>query len=310
MSNISARNIEALDLNLLMVFHHIMAERSVTRAARRLGVSQPAVSHGLRKLRLLLEDELFVRSGSSLSPTLRAMTLADPIAAIVDIVEREVRPMTAFDPRASRREFALAMGDLAEVVFLPSLMRLLASDAPGCAIRTRRLPNDAIVGAMEAGDVELAIGNVPEMPGHAYRQTIFTHDYVALVAGNHPRLSGTAISWEEFAREEHIVVTSGSEIHLRELLTRLGVARKVALTVGGFLSAPSLLAGTEYVVVAPTRLAEDPGLAGDTRALRLPPPIEPFPLQSYWHPRSHSDPGHRWLREALFSVMSGYPAVG
>lgn len=310
MKNISQADVAGLDLNLLKVFHYIVSEGSVGRAAQRLGVSQPAVSHSLKKLRALMQDDLFVRSGLTLTPTLRASALAAPVAAIIDLVEREVRPMTAFDPRLAQREFRLVMGDLAEVVFLPPLMRLLRDEAPGCSIRTLRLSNTAMSAGLEAAEVELAIGDVPEMPGHIVRQTIFTHDYVCIASVDHPRLKGESmLDWSAYQAEDHVAVTSGSETHLREALDRLGVRRRIVLTVGGFLSTPSLLGGTSHLATVPRRLAEDPGLSGGVIALSL-PPLPAYPLQSYWHPRSNTEPGHQWLRDRLFAIMNRYPAVG
>jgi len=310
MRNISQPDVAGLDFNLLKVFHYIMLEGGVGRAAQRLGVSQPAVSHSLKKLRALMQDDLFVRSGLTLTPTPRASALATPIAAIIDLVEREVRPMTAFDPHLAQREFRLAMGDLAEVVFLPPLMRLLRDEAPGCSIRTHRLPNTAMVAGLEAAEVELAIGDAPEMPGHMFRQTIFTHDYVCIASADHPRLGGRrSLDWAAYQAETHVAVTSGSETHLREALDRLGVSRRVVLTVGGFLSTPTLLAGTSHIATVPRRLAEDPRLSGGAIALSL-PPLPVYPLQSYWHPRSNTEPGHQWLRDRLFTIMNRYPEVG
>lgn len=310
MKTISQVDIAGLDLNLLKVFHYIMAEGSVGRAAQRLGVSQPAASHSLKKLRVLMRDDLFVRSGLKLTPTPRASALAAPIAAIIDLVEREVRPMTAFEPGVAQREFRLAMGDLAEVVFLPALMALLRDEAPGCSIRSHRLSNAGMAAGLEAAEVELAIGDAPEMPGHMFRQTIFTHDYVGIADADHPRLKlGRALDWDSYQAESHIAVTSGSETHLTMALDRLGVRRRVVLTVGGFLSVPALLSGTAHIATVPRRLAEDPRLSGGTIALSL-PALPVYPLQSHWHARSNTDPGHKWLRDRLFAIMSRYPALG
>jgi DNA-binding transcriptional LysR family regulator len=306
--SISTANAGWIDLNLLRVFREIYDQRSVSLAAGRLGVSQPAVSHSLRKLRDLLQDELFVRSGLGLTPTPRAETLATAVVTILDLIERDVRPLTAFDPAQARREFALAMGDLAEVVFLPSLMKYIREFAPDCRIHTRRLPNDVMVTDLEAGAVELVIGHVPEMPGHIYGQTIFTHDYAVIADRDHPRLQDGPLTWPAYEREEHIGVSSGSELHLRAALAERGVTRRLASTVGGFLSVPALIEGTELIATVPTRLSQERRVAEGLRAFALPEPISGYSLQSFWHPRSHSDAGHRWLREALFLLMSRYPS--
>lgn len=299
-----------MDLNLLRVFHQVFVERSVSLAAERLGLTQSAVSHGLRKLRVLFQDELFVRSGQAIVPTQRAQALFDPVRRMMDTLESEVLTATAFDAGVARREFQLAMVDMAEVVFLPPLMRYLRAHAPGCTLRTRRLHNEGILDALERGAVELAIGSAPDAPGSIYSQTMFLHDYVVIASRDHPRIR-KSISWQAYAREEHIVVNSGSDTHLQATaLAPRGIARKVLLTIGGFMSVPWLIQGTELIATVPTRLGEGIAQAAMVKQLKLPEPTVPYALQSLWHPRSHGDPGHRWLREALFMVMNRYPELG
>jgi DNA-binding transcriptional LysR family regulator len=132
-----------MDLNLLRVFHTVHTERSVSLAAERLGLTQSAVSHGLRKLRFIFKDELFVRSGQAMIPTSRGQALFEPVQRIMETLQNEVMPVAVFDGMSARREFSLAMVDMAEVVFIPPLMRFLRVNAPHCTLRTLRLPNEA-----------------------------------------------------------------------------------------------------------------------------------------------------------------------
>ncbi|TDY42890.1 LysR family transcriptional regulator [Paraburkholderia rhizosphaerae] len=303
-------NPPAMDLNLLAVFDEIYTHRNLTRAAEVLGVTQSALSHSLRKLRLAFHDELFVRKGMSMEPTTRADALRLPVRRIMETLSSEVLSVSQFSPASAQREFSLAMVDMAEVVFLPPLMRRLKSHAPACTLRTRRMPTENIADALDTGTVELALGNVMLSRDSIYRQMLFQHDYVVLAWKRHPRLR-SRISWDDFQREEHVVVTSGSDEHLKAtLLEPRGIHRKAFVHVGGFLSVPWLIRGTDLIATVPTRLSEDLATAADVMQFCLPEPATPYGLFSLWHARQHNDPGHRWLRQTIFELMKHYPETG
>ncbi|CAB3727635.1 PCP degradation transcriptional activation protein [Paraburkholderia rhynchosiae] len=299
---------EAMDLNLLRVFDKIYEHRNLTQAAEQLGVTQSALSHNLRRLREVFHDDLFVRRGMSMEPTARANALHEPVRRIMETLLSEVLAMSQFDPGTARREFSLAMVDMAEVVFLPPLMQHLKKHAPMCTLRTRRMPNENIADALEAGSVELALGNITTVKDSIYRQTLFQHDYVVLAWKHHSRIRST-LNWKAYQTEEHVVVASGSDDHLRgNILERKGIRRKIFVTVGGFLSVP-WLKGTDLLATVPTRLSEDIATAADVKQYPLPDRASPYGLYSLWHARQHNDPGHRWLRESIFELMHRYPAI-
>jgi DNA-binding transcriptional LysR family regulator len=300
----------AIDMNLLRVFHAVYIEKNVSLAAIRLGVTQSAVSHGLRKLRELFDDQLFIRSAQAMVPTVRAQTLFEPVKLIMETLTDQVLAESVFDAAAAKREFSLVMGDMAEVVFLPPLLRHMREYAPHCTMRTQRMRNEAMMDALERGDAEIALGNMPEAHGSFYSQTMFQHDYVVLASSDHRRI-GSSLSWKEYAREEHIVVASGLDSNLEQkTLAPRGIKRKVVLTVSGFLTVPWLVQGTELLATVPTRLSQTIARAANVKQLKMPTPVEPYGLQSVWHPRWHKDPGHRWLRETLFTMMQRYPDIG
>jgi DNA-binding transcriptional LysR family regulator len=295
---------DSFDLNLLRVFHAVYVERGVGRAAERLQVTSSAVSHGLRRLRLLFNDELFLRAGASMAPTARAQALFEPVRGIMDSIADDVLAAAHFDAGRASREFSLAMMDMAEIVFLPPLLRHLRANAPGCTVRSRRLANEDMIDALDRGLVEMAVGNVPEAREAHFVQTLFEHDFVVLAAADHPRL-GRTLTWSAYAREQHVVVSSGSDKHLQQhALEPRGIRRRVALTVGGFLSVPWLIEATDMIATVPTRLSDE--IAGVTglRQWELPDPVPRYALQSVWHARSHGDPAHRWLRQAIFALMN------
>jgi DNA-binding transcriptional LysR family regulator len=296
-----------MDLNLLVLFHAVFVERSVSAAAERLGMTQSAVSHGLSRLRQTFQDELFVRSGLSMSPTPRAQELFEPTREILERVQERILPSVSFDPTQATREFVIGTSDGGEIVFLPPLMRQFSRRFPGCSVRTVRLTNAEIPGALENGSIELAISSLPERPQHFYEQVLYYHDYEVIAWVTHPRLT-SALTLDDYLREAHIVVASGSERHLvSTALTPHNWTRKVIATTGGFLGLPWLLERSEWLATIPTHLAGAFKQSFAIRSFPVPFPVPRYPIASHWHPRSHDDPGHRWMRQFVFDLMRQYP---
>jgi DNA-binding transcriptional LysR family regulator len=302
-----AMHSRALDLNLLVLFHAIFTERSVSAAAQRLGMSQSALSHGLSRLREAFQDELFVRSGLEMAPTRRAEELFEPIREVIDNVHGRILPAVTFDPTKAVRKFAIGGSDAGEIVFLPSLVRQLNQRFPGCTISMLRLASADIPAALESGAIELAIGSLPERPQHFYEQALYHHGYAVIAAKDHPRLRQT-LTLDDYLRESHIVVASGTDQHLvATTLAPHGWKRNVITTVGGFLGLPWLLVDSEWIATAPHHVAHAFEQRFPIRLFPLPMQAPPYPITSHWHPRSHHDPGHRWLRQFVFDLLRRYP---
>jgi DNA-binding transcriptional LysR family regulator len=300
-------HIASVDLNLLLLFHAVYVERSVSRAAERLGMTQSGVSHALAKLRGLFNDELFVRVRGAMLPTPRAEQLFDPVGDLIDTLENRILPVASFDPANTQRTFSVAMSDLAEIVGLPPLIASLKRRAPSCAIRTVRMPNSAIEDALEAGTIELALGSVYEPQRNIYQQTLYLHDYSVLAWKKHPRL-GTKLSLAQYKQEGHLVAQTGSDDHLRSTgLAPHGVTRRIEVSVGGLLSIPWLLPDTELLATVPTHLARIACGKFPLRMYPLPLKVPTYAIKTYWHPRSNNDAGHRWFREMAYEVMHSYP---
>lgn len=298
---------QRLDLNLLRVFHRVYLDRSVTLAAERLGLTQSAVSHGVRKLRENFNDELFVRSRTGVAPTAKADNLFGSVELIMSTLQTELLPAAAFDATAARRNFRLSMNDMAEVTFLRPLLERARSRGWKTTFTSRRISNDDVERTLETGETELAIGIFPQAPRNYYRQTLFAHDSVVLAWKDHPRIK-TRLTWASFEREEHIVVASGSDFFLQKYtLEPLGIRRKAHLTVDGFLSIPWLLKGTDLLATVPMHLAKGIAQAAMVKQLALPQSARAYSLQSMWHPQLHNDPGHRWLRETIYELVNSAP---
>lgn len=294
-----------LDLSMLRAFHRIYLDRSVTEAALKLGTTQSAISHVLRRLRLTFGDELFIRAKNGFVPTARAESLFPSVEKILVIVERELVPEAHFDPEMSKRSFRLSMNDLTQVIFFKTLLPYCAKHARGCSFSSRHIADDRVASALETDIIDLAIGSFTSVPPGYYQQALYNTDYTVLVSDTHPRIRGR-ITWADFSREDHLVVSSASDTQFQTAtLSRLGIDRRVRLTVEGFLAVPWLLRGTDLIATVPTQISHTIAKAASVVQLPLPEPVSSRFLQSVWHPRMHNDPAHRWLRSTLFSLVRG-----
>jgi DNA-binding transcriptional LysR family regulator len=297
----------SLDLNLLVLFHAVFVERSVSQASQRLGMSQSALSHGLSRLRTTFQDELFIRSGQTMTPTPRAQALFEPIREIIDNLHTRILPSVSFDPTKAIREFTIGGSDLGEIVYLPSLVRQFGAKFPGCTIRALHLTNADVPEALESGEIELAIGCLPQRPQNFYEQVLYHHDYTVIAWKGHPRLPD-ALSLDDYLREGHVAVTSGTDQHLvSSTLAPNGWKRRVVTTAGGFLGLPWLLENSEWLATVPSHVAHAFEQWFPIQCHKMPMTVQPYPITSHWHPRSHDEPGHRWMRHFVFDLMRQYP---
>ena len=287
-----------LDLNLLLVFDRLAQDGRVSRVAESLGLSQPAVSNALRRLRDALGDELFVRTPAGMAPTPYAQQLAGPVAAALQGLQGALHVQASFDPARSERCFTLAMTDVGEIYFLPVLMDALAREAPGITLRCLPVADTTLREQMAAGRVDLALGSLPQLQGGFFQQALFRQRYVALMRAGHPLAGSTALSAARYRQAAHVRVVSAGTAHgqVDDALQRLGVARRVQLTVPHYLALGQVLASTDLVATVPERLAErlagPHGLASRPLGLKLPTST----IAQLWHAHLHRDPGHQWLR--------------
>ncbi|HWH81426.1 MAG TPA: LysR family transcriptional regulator [Burkholderiaceae bacterium] len=297
--------LKEIDLNLLVVFHQLMLQRRVARVAEHLGLSQPAVSNALARLRKLLDDPLFTRSPSGMQPTPRAEQLAAPVAQALEALHGALNQRSSFAPAASERTFTVGMTDIGEIYFLPRLMDALAQASPGVAVSTVRNAAIRLKEEMEAGHVDLAIGLLPQLKGGFFQRRLFTQRYVCLFRRGHA-LDKKRVSLREFSAAEHVVVVSEGTGHGRvdELLRRTGVRRTVRLTVPHFVAVGHILQHTDMVATVPERLAQvlvEPfGLAVAAHPARLPQ----IGIHVFWHARMHRDPSNQWLRSLVVETFA------
>lgn len=293
-------DLKQLDLNLLLVFNQLLAERSVSGAARALGLSQPAVSNALARLRKAVGDELFLRTSRGMEPTPRAVQLAEPVAAALQLLHGALRQDQGFDPATSSRAFTIGMTDIGEIYFLPGLMEALTQAAPGVTVSTVRNTAVQLKDEMESGHVDLALGLLPQLRTGFFQRRLFTQRYVCLMRQGHP-LDKRRIGLREFSAAEHLAVVSAGTGHgvVEDELARQGIERRVRLTVPHFVALGHILAGTDMIATVPERLAQRMAGPFGLRWLAHPAPLPEIGIHLLWHARLHREPANQWLRQLI-----------
>jgi DNA-binding transcriptional LysR family regulator len=294
-----------VDLNLLVVFDALMAERHVTRAGERIGLSQPAVSAALNRLRHLTKDELFIRRADGMQPTRKAQELAIPLRQALMQIQTALEPQ-GFDPATAKRTFKLATNDFAAALLLPKLAAKLNQIAPGIDLRLIAADDALGMKLLEEDAVDLAIAPFENPPPQFERQHLLEPaGFLCTMRKGHP-LVGKPLTLEAFAATPQILIsrTGDATGFVDEILAEVGLQRRVAFTVPSFLLAPIVLSQTDYIAVLPRRLVEIFQEIIDLVAYEPPFPQRRFPLGMLWHQRLSKDPGHLWLKNTVVEVAS------
>lgn len=294
-----------IDLNQLVLFQQLMVERRVSKVAENLGLTQPAVSNTLAKLRRQLGDDLFVRTASGMVPTPYAEQLAEPIGYALAMIHSGLNQQLRFDPARVTRSLTIGMTDIGEIVFLPRLVERLSREAPGITLNTVRNTAVNLREDMESGRVDLAIGLLPQLKAGFFQRRLFSQRYVCLFRRGHA-LDGKPLRLADVLSAEHLVVVSAGTGHgkVDELLQRAGIERRVRLTVPHFVGVGHILQGTDLIATVPERLAQrlaDPfGLAWQPHPVALPE----VAINVFWHAKVHRAPANQWLRGLLFDLFT------
>ena len=305
-----------LDLNLLRVFDAVMRERNVLRAGQAIGLSPSAVSHGLSRLRALLNDELFVRTSSGMEPTMRALDMAPLVHDALISVQRAVGPQI-FVPETSTRQFCIAATDYMTAVVLPPFLRELCAVAPRAGVTILPATRIDLTAQIDVGRIEVALGSFSNVPQRLRAQTLFEERDVLMVAPDH-FLAGGMICVDQLSTLPLFVVSAGGmeedlisergltrrfemfdRVALEQAFRERGKAPDLKVIQPHFLAIPSLLAGTSAAAIGPAHLAAVFSRSGSVAVSELPWPVPPRTVQMVWHERHTRDPGHKWLRGML-----------
>jgi DNA-binding transcriptional LysR family regulator len=312
----SELNFRTLDLNLLRVFNEVMAERSLTRAAKNLSITQPAASNALRRLRETLGDELLRRQGQGLEPTPRALALWPVVQLSLRGLQDPLVP-PSFVPEQARTTFILSMADATAAELMSGLVGLLERQAPGVMVRVVPLTTRDPRRLLQEGQATLAIGYFPAVlaaqTAHAQagepvafaHQRLYDSDYVCVMRRNHP-LAKQPLTLAAYCEARHLLVSFSGRPYgfIDEALAGLGKKRLIVLTVNQFFAAGRVVASSDLLTVLPRHFVSMTGISEQLALRELPFDVPPVHVDAVWHQRFTNDSAHQWLRKALYGIAS------
>jgi DNA-binding transcriptional LysR family regulator len=305
-------NFRTLDLNLLRVLDEVLAERSLTRAANNLALTQPAVSNAMRRLRDALGDELVVRTANGMEPTPRALALWPVVRGALGGLQQALAP-SGFEPALSKAEFVVAMADATAAELMPPLVNTLETEAPNISLRVWPLTTRDPRRLLDAGQIDLAVGHFPaviaDLGAQAMRgaaatsfehERLFDGEYVCVMRRGHP-LAGGYLSLDAFCDARHLLVSFSGKGHgfVDEALAALGKSRRVALSVNQFFTAGRIVAKSDLLSVMPRHFVRVADPTQDLAVHDLPLDVPPVHVETVWHHRASPNPAHQWLRVQL-----------
>ena len=296
-------NWRSLDLNLLHVFDAVLQERSVTRAAAKLNLTQPALSHALNRLRRALSDELFVRTPDGMGPTPYAENLAGPVRAALESLQTALVGAPVFDPKSSEHNFAIALDNRAAVILAAPLALAVLSEAPRITLDLRPSGTLDLASRLDRCELDLAITQPTATGDRFSSMPLFDDAFAVLVRRGHPAGSGETVSFADLGKFPHLVLSSTGEDtdFVDEQLAKQGITRRVALRAP-LLSAAAVLAETDMIAIISERAAQAFAKAAPLQVLRLPFETPALATSLLWHRRLQDVPAHGWLRAMIVRV--------
>ncbi len=294
-----------LDLNLLVAFDALMAERHVSKAAEKLYIGQSAMSHSLNRLRQALDDPILVRTSEGMKPTKRAEALIAPIRKALRDIELTVSTPQVFQPETAELRFVIAASDYNELIIIPELVKMVRQKASGVDIHIRQTREYLPEEALENGLINIGLGFDLsfDTPSRMHQQPLFEDIFVSLVRKDHPTVSDE-LSLEQFVKMDHALISPyGSENGIIDhWLNERQLSRKVVLVVPHFLSAPWIIAQTDLILTLPYRIAEKFASLAPLQLFKTPIDLPCYQLSMIWHPIYEKDPANCWLREQVKKV--------
>lgn len=295
-----------IDLNLLRVFNQLMTDRSVSRVALALGVSQPAVSNALKRLRALLGDELFLRTAQGMQPTPLAEHLAEPIGRAIETIRSAVAQELLFDPASAKRSFVVGLTELGQLYFLPRLLGCFSQQAPGVRLIIVRSDAPGLKEDMENGRTDLALGLLPELHGSFFRQRLFQEPLVLAYRKAHPLDRPGVLQQAELADygQLDVAALASGQSEFDRAARCEAADSPIRATLPNLLAVGEILARTDLLATVPLRLAQ---MLSTTYGLSFGAHPRALPAQGsdlFWHARLHRDPANQWLRRIVFGLFS------
>ncbi|MFK0335113.1 LysR family transcriptional regulator [Rhizobium sp. NPDC090275] len=297
-------DLHGIDLNLLVAFDALIAERSVTRAGIRIGRTQPAMSAALSRLRALLNDELFVRGPDGLHPTMRALELAEPIGRALTDIQRTLEFRQVFDPTQSTATFAIGLAEHPAHLILPRLVARLRQDAPGVILQIRSFVHrDDAVTLLDDGEADVTIGVPPAPAGRILSQALFAERFVCVVRNGHPQ-ADQPMTLDTFLELSHLLVSPENDNFglVDAALSKQGLRRRLALTVPQMYAAPALVASSDLIATLMQGVVEASGRVAELRVMDPPLDLPSVQYNMAWHRRNDVHPAQKWFRSLIASL--------
>jgi DNA-binding transcriptional LysR family regulator len=280
-------------------------DRRVSTTADKLGLSQPAVSNALKRLRVLLKDELFVRTARGMEPTPYALNLVEPMGYALGTLQNALNQRDSFDPVTSERTFTLGLTDIGEIYFMPTLMETLSRVAPRIKISTLRHNSGHLSEDMASGNVDIAVGLLPGLTTGFFQRRLFKQRYVCLFRQGHPT-AHNPISLAQFKSLAHVGVTSANTGHseVDEWLTRKGIARHIQLHVPHFVAVGHILQSSDLIATVPERFAQKCAEPFQLETSPLPFKLPDIAINLFWHAKYNREPANMWLRQLMVDLFT------
>jgi DNA-binding transcriptional LysR family regulator len=303
-------DIRSADLNLLVIFEAMARLRSVSRTAEAVGLSQPATSAALARLRAMFDDPLFVRAGTQMEPTPRALQIAPAVQRVVQEIQSEILQEAGFDPATAERSFTILTPDIGEVAFIPGVLKRLRREAPQVRLQTLARPRMAAAEALESGEADLAVGFLPDLHKAGYfQQALFKTSYTCIACARNDSV-GARMTLKQYLAARHIVVRpDGREHTLDRLLQDKGWHRHITLELSHFMSLLALLPGSDLIATVPNDIATVVGRHVPLKRIELPFRMPQIQVQQFWHRRMQNDAANRWLRGIFHEVNRREPGA-
>jgi DNA-binding transcriptional LysR family regulator len=303
MRDISDIELRRLDLTLLMVLDGALRHRKLTTVAQQLGLTQPAISHALTRLRDILGDPLFVRRANGVQPTPRALALAQPVAQALATLREALQQGRRFDPSCATREFRIAALDYAIAMLVPDFLARFSTIAPGCRLAFRSLGYEEGRAALTNGSIDLILG-IPAPSGPFLQRTLLTESFVVLARPGHP-IVGRKLDLARYLKCGHLLVSAAGDVRgsVDNALAKIGRERRVVAAVPQFLAGFAAVAASDMITTAPRRLARRHATAFGLRQFEVPFPTPGFEVGTLRHENTAQDAGLNWLEGELAQAL-------
>jgi len=297
-------NLAAIDLNLLVAFEALLAQRSVSKAAEQLQIGQPAMSAALSRLRILFDDELFVRLGRQMQPTLKAQAIAPGILAALQQIRQTVTASQTFEPSVSDRTFTIGSSDYTSFVLMPPFLKFSLQNAPSINVQMMEFEKDRIGSLLEQGEIDLALGVFPNPPRQTQWEPIFEERFVGIARRGHPAIQHGTMGLEAFAQLPHALTTLRRDTTgaIDKALKEQNLERRVAFTTPHMMVLPFAIAASDLVAALPRRIALRLATVCDLTIFELPVKTTPWMVSMLWSTLSDQDEANQWLRNTIKAI--------